>query len=128
MSLSLGGAHSCALDENQAVWCWGDNEYGQLGHADTLVGYVPTRVDLPFAVAQISAGEQHTCVRAQTGTVHCWGGIENATGVESINLETPRNPGFAAIPGIEDAIDISSGLDYACAVLGPQYGAGIVQA
>ena len=117
-SLSLGGAHSCALDENQAVWCWGDNEYGQLGHADTLVGYVPTRVDLPFAVAQISAGEQHTCVRAQAGTVHCWGGIENATGVESINLETPRNPGFLAIPGIEDAIDISSGLDYACAVLG----------
>jgi len=30
-SVSGGYAHTCALDTDQQLWCWGHNAYGQLG-------------------------------------------------------------------------------------------------
>jgi len=29
-SVSTGGRHACALDKNGHVWCWGENNFGQL--------------------------------------------------------------------------------------------------
>ncbi len=31
--LSAGAQHTCARDENGAVWCWGRNDHGELGSA-----------------------------------------------------------------------------------------------
>ena len=39
-AICVGDAFSCAIvgnDENAAVWCWGDNTYGQLGNGDPTV-------------------------------------------------------------------------------------------
>jgi alpha-tubulin suppressor-like RCC1 family protein len=44
-SLALGGAFSCALDAEHAVYCWGDNSQGQLGQGDTLLREQPTLVE-----------------------------------------------------------------------------------
>ena len=43
-AVSKGGAHACALLDNGAVKCWGDNGYGQLGQGDvdTAAGSRPT--------------------------------------------------------------------------------------
>ena len=123
-SLSLGAHHSCALSQAGEVWCWGDNQFGQLGQEGVEMNYLVERVNLPFEVAQLSAGTYHTCVRAQAGTVHCWGGEGNPTGLGEIEghsdfeAQQPRNAEFLAVPQIEDAIWLSSGTDFACAVLG----------
>ena len=43
-ALAAGGAHTCALDDGGAVWCWGRGDEGQLGdgldvdHADAVGG------------------------------------------------------------------------------------------
>ncbi len=41
-----GYVHHCARDADGALWCWGDNGYGQLGTGDTGVHIAPTLVDL----------------------------------------------------------------------------------
>ena len=58
--ISVGGVHTCALDDN-GVQCWGRNNYGQ--------NEVPTDLVNPIAV---SAGNLHTCALDDNG-VHCWG-------------------------------------------------------
>jgi alpha-tubulin suppressor-like RCC1 family protein len=43
-SLSVGTEHTCAVDLDGAVWCWGDNGRRQLGtgrHAEIVA---PTKI------------------------------------------------------------------------------------
>jgi alpha-tubulin suppressor-like RCC1 family protein len=29
--LVVGGDHACAIEGDDSVWCWGNNDFGQLG-------------------------------------------------------------------------------------------------
>ncbi len=71
-----GDAHSCALDPAGDVYCWGSNEYGQLGlPLDVAAFSVPQLVELPTGVRAIglAAGSQHTCAVTDRKTLFCWG-------------------------------------------------------
>lgn len=43
--LVAGDRHLCGLSEDGKVYCWGDNQYGQLGLGDSLSRTVPTQVE-----------------------------------------------------------------------------------
>lgn len=46
--LAAGKQHTCGLSAEQRVYCWGNNEQGQLGHLDNKNNITrPTRVALP---------------------------------------------------------------------------------
>lgn len=78
-----GAAHTCVLTGENRVRCWGDNQYGQLGYANTIdVGDSADRLprvigDVPLPlldpVLQLVAGENHTCALLQSGLLYCWG-------------------------------------------------------
>ena len=42
-----GQYYACTLLENGEVWCWGHNNYRQLGNTTTSYSKIPVRVDLP---------------------------------------------------------------------------------
>lgn len=42
--ISMGGAHSCALDASNALKCWGYNVDGRVGDNSTVDKYIPTLV------------------------------------------------------------------------------------
>ncbi|MEM6989885.1 MAG: hypothetical protein AAF721_05295 [Myxococcota bacterium] len=78
--VGVGSAHTCVAGEGH-MFCWGNNDGGQLGWS---VGDEPEEVDLsalPGPVTEIAAGLLHTCVRtgfedepnADTHAVYCWG-------------------------------------------------------
>lgn len=77
--LAAGGHHTCALLDNGAVRCWGDNGWGQLGYGNTdAIGddEVPADVgdiDLGGVATQIATARHHTCALLDTGAVRCWG-------------------------------------------------------
>lgn len=52
-------------------WCWGDNDYGQLG--DGTLDYRAWPAQVPGSWAEIGAGADHTCGRRTDGSTWCWG-------------------------------------------------------
>jgi len=83
-TLSVGYWHACGLTSSGAMYCWGDNDDGQLGAStsETCAGLACSTVPLPVAgalqFAQLSAGSFHTCGVTAAGAGYCWG--NNADG------------------------------------------------
>lgn len=73
----LGLKHSCAVLEDKSLWCWGLNDFGQLGIGGTEQQSRPKRVPLNDVV-YANLGERHTCAVLEDGSVHCWGSNERA--------------------------------------------------
>jgi alpha-tubulin suppressor-like RCC1 family protein len=75
--VSAGGLHTCALDTNGDVWCWGYGRSGQLGEGSVLDRYWPVRAWEASATGvrtvAIAAGLAHTCSVLGDGGVACWG-------------------------------------------------------
>lgn len=72
--LVSGANHACVLTTQAEVWCWGDNQYGQIAQTANAVGLEPSRIaGLPADVITIKAGKNHTCALTQSATVWCWG-------------------------------------------------------
>jgi alpha-tubulin suppressor-like RCC1 family protein len=84
VSLAHGVFHACGLSADGTAYCWGYNEYGQLGGTttekcgDPSSGYVPcsskpVKVNTLLRFTQLGAGYRHTCGLVATGEAYCWG-------------------------------------------------------
>jgi len=78
-SAALGGKHTCAAAKNNAVFCWGDDDSGQVGDSDGL-GDKPTPLQVTPSSAgsppvMLVAGARHTCAQNAAAT-YCWGSNE----------------------------------------------------
>jgi alpha-tubulin suppressor-like RCC1 family protein len=81
--ITAGQLHACAVDAAGAAYCWGYNDYGELGDGSMTNSSVPVAVDSSGVLAgkiltQITAGWDHTCALDNTGVAYCWG--ENGPG------------------------------------------------
>ena len=73
------GAQTCAVDSAGKAFCWGYNQYGQLGNGNTTNSSVPVAVDTSGVLAaktlsQITVGGTNTCAADTAGAAYCWGG------------------------------------------------------
>jgi len=77
--LVAGNNHTCVLMESGLVYCWGDNQFGQLGlnRTDNLGDGEPVTsfgyVTLGDQAIRIAAGGDHTCAVLSSGALRCWG-------------------------------------------------------
>ncbi|MBC8072139.1 MAG: DUF4215 domain-containing protein, partial [Deltaproteobacteria bacterium] len=126
VGISAGDSHTCAVDGDGAVWCWGSNNAGQLGTGDTVsVGGSETLdalapVDLPGAAVEVVTGYEHSCARLEDGKISCWGrGAEGQLGYGRPDAigddESPADAGTVDLGGL--AIDIDTRHNHTCAVL-----------
>lgn len=115
VAVTSGERHSCALMGDQTVWCWGRNDYGQLGEGGTATSYsTPRQVSSLTGVVKVAAGGLQTCAVLAAGGVRCWG--DDAWGQLGNNSYVPASTPVA-VWGITSATTLSVGEYHVCAVL-----------
>src|SRR5688572_3770400 len=75
-TLSAGAGHTCASAVDGTAYCWGANDYQQLGVPSTNFGqsrYEPQRVSGNKIFLSVVAGMSHSCGIAPSGAAYCWG-------------------------------------------------------
>lgn len=67
-------SHTCGVTTEDRAFCWGSNNYGQLGDSTEVASRLkPTRVAGGLRVRQIDAGGLHTCAVTTSYRAFCWG-------------------------------------------------------
>ncbi|MBS1983200.1 MAG: hypothetical protein JST16_03430 [Bdellovibrionales bacterium] len=65
--------HACAVKTDGSMACWGINNYGQLGSANTTTSYTPVSVVGMANAVKVQTGLYFTCATISDGTAKCWG-------------------------------------------------------
>jgi hypothetical protein len=102
-TLTMGEDHGCAIVGAGELFCWGDNDDGQLGIGQRSDSAPPSRVALPETVIDADAGWGHTCAVLADGAVYCWGyGHYGQVGptVRLHGAEPVQVPGLPAATGV----------------------------
>ncbi len=76
-AIDTGGAHTCALELDGTLYCWGSNTFGQLGDFTTDTRAFPAPVDSALKFTSLSTGLAFGCAIAESEVAYCWG--RNAT-------------------------------------------------
>ena len=73
-SISVGFAHTCGIQLDDRLLCWGQNQNGATGQ-NTFTGLViiPTEISGGGLWKSVSAGMSHTCAIKSDDTLWCWG-------------------------------------------------------
>lgn len=113
--IAAGPLHTCALDANGAVRCWGDNGSGELGVGSIVTRTVPTQVvGLGSGMQAVAAKGDFTCALTSAGAVRCWG--DNSHG-QLGDGTTVRRTAPVPVAGLGGAVQaIAPGDTHACAL------------
>jgi alpha-tubulin suppressor-like RCC1 family protein len=118
MDVALGDSHVCGLTVKGEAYCWGTDEFGELG-----TGFAEESTDEPARVVSderfvdIGVGTYHSCAIADDGTAWCWGfdrwGQLGRGEKESIAPHPVPEP---VIGGVRFAGSIQGGYRHTCAI------------
>ena len=108
VAVSAGFDQTCALLDDGAVRCWGQNATGEVGDGTTTLRSSPVDVaGLSGDVASISAGYNHTCAVTTGGGALCWGA--NYSGELGDGTTTSRPSPVAVYGSTTGVAQISAG-------------------
>ncbi len=74
--VSSGLDHVCAVKSNSQLWCWGANQWGQIGNGGNglLPSFTPSREYNSWSNwAEVYSGGNVSCAKRTTGRLYCWG-------------------------------------------------------
>jgi Regulator of chromosome condensation (RCC1) repeat len=125
-ALAVGDAHVCVQKTDQTVWCWGNNDRGQLGVGSLQASFaIPSQVAaLGNRTVQLSAGTASACARTTDTTVWCWGdnslgqvgsGAASATEHATVPRQVLRSAGGAPFA---DVVELRALDGSVCAIKG----------
>jgi alpha-tubulin suppressor-like RCC1 family protein len=126
--IAAGDAHTCALQVDGSVRCWGWNLDGQLGDGTATTSRVPVVVSGLTDGITVTAGGVHSCALLGSGPVQCWGDTFDLLGINPadecrVSQIYPCSVVPVTVPatvsGIDNPTAISAGYWQNCALLAP---------
>ncbi len=117
---SLGVSDSssvCALTTTGAAYCWGRNNFRQLGNGTNLSS-IPIAVTGGLTFSSLSVGGGHSCALTLSGVAYCWG--FNGSGELGNNSTTNSN---SNVP-----VAVLGGLTFSSLGLGTNHSCGLTLA
>lgn len=109
--------HTCTISNEGKVYCWGRNDYGQLGNNDTTDS-IPVASNIEN-VKKVSAGKLHSCALNNYGQIYCWGNNEYGQlgdGTNTNNL-SPTLVDYSIYNSEKNKfIKVESGNEFSCAL------------
>jgi alpha-tubulin suppressor-like RCC1 family protein len=112
--VSTSTISSCGITLDGAAYCWGRNNFGQLGDGTNTYSSRPNPIPaLATGVTQIAAGPQDSGCAVKNHQLYCWGlniAGQLGDGTELMRL-TPT-----LVPGLPSIEQVSTGYHYTCAL------------
>lgn len=87
-SLVAASNATCGLTATGATYCWGSNDFGELGTGGSVPDTVPAQVAGVPPFKQLSAHDRGFCGLTSAGDIYCWGYVGSVLGVPSQNCPT----------------------------------------
>lgn len=136
-SVGVGQYHTCIIQTDDTVYCWGSNAEGQLGLGVAASAVLPAgscRPDLNNAFTEcslepveayavnsiegrplrITTGSNHNCTLTDAGDVYCWG--DNYYGqLGHVSLQSSSTPLLVEFPQGTEIEDVVCAGDHCCA-------------
>lgn len=114
--VATGSEHTCALEGDGDVWCWGRNHLGQLGAESATDDERASPIAVELAgVVSLVARHHHTCALTDAAEVWCWGFALDGQGWQAGSGTAQPLPsrveGLDALTSIEVLV---SGGQFAC--------------
>jgi len=74
-NVAAGGSHTCARRSTGRLYCWGYDQWGQVGDGEPLANRAaPTEVEGHTTTwTQVDVGNSHSCARINARRISCWG-------------------------------------------------------
>lgn len=114
-ALSAGYDHTCGLTTGGSLYCWGENNDGQLGNGGATRSPYPTAVAGGLTAASVGTGLWRSCALTGAGAAWCWGdsGLTNVITLGTgalVPVLVPGAPVFATmVVGGTHACGLTSG-------------------
>ena len=116
-SVSAGADHTCGVTTDNRAYCWGNNDWRQLGTGTVFSG-TPVLVSNTLSFAKVTAGTGFSCGITTGGATYCWGA--NSIGQIGDGGKISYGNTFVAAPqqvvGGQTFQSVTLGNQFACAI------------
>ena len=127
VQVSAGIDHACGVTSDGKGWCWGGNQFGELGIppedspdpcSSQPCSFRPVAVSGGLRFRHIAAGSHFTCGLSTDDKVFCWGRNDGGQLGTGSTAESSSTPGQVA--GTRSYRQVSTGIgSVACAITRP---------
>jgi alpha-tubulin suppressor-like RCC1 family protein len=116
-AISAGAFHTCAIEVDGRVQCWGSDSSGQIGDGvDATDKYSPVYVQGLSDVAELSLGAAHSCAVTSGGVLRCWGSEDDGRlGTGPSDEGDTRDTPFT-IASLSNIQSVAAGGEHTCAL------------
>src|SRR5262249_12946123 len=113
-AIAAGASHTCGVRSDNSMWCFGNNNDGELGNGSNNSSTAdPVQVATTANWDTVTAGTAHTCARRVDNTVWCWGANSNGQ-LGNGTLKEKDVP--TQVGAVNSYVQVDAGGTHTCAV------------